>query len=99
MASCKRVLRPSREESVSTAVVRGVAEIKGVDPTDLDERLYDHVDPDALDRLFRADPDGSVAAEVRVSFTMAGCRVDVRGPRTVVVMARSDPATALRGVA
>lgn len=72
--------------SISETVVVAVAEARGVDPTELDPRLYDFVDPDALDSLFRSD-EGSVA------FTMAGCHVTVYGSGRVVVL--PEPSTAV----
>lgn len=75
--------------SVSETVVVAVAEARGVDPTELEPRLYDFVDPDALDSLFRSD-DGSVA------FTMAGCHVTVYGSGRVVVLPEAtEPSTAV----
>lgn len=38
---------------LSEAVLESVADIEGVDPVDLDYPLYDALDPDALDALFR----------------------------------------------
>ena len=76
--------RPSSGEAVSTAVVTALARVKGVDPVDLDERLYDHVDPCALDQLFAPTGGGSFR-NGHVSFAMAGCRVEVDESRTVTV--------------
>jgi len=69
-------------EPLSHAVVVAVAEQKGVDPLDLNERLYDCIDPDALDALFptaRRDACGTV------QFVMAGCHVEVTAERRVQV--------------
>jgi len=60
----------------SETVVLAVAEAKGVDPTALDDRLYDIVDPDALDRLFHTTS-GTTAEGAAIVFRMAGCRVEV----------------------
>lgn len=57
-------------QSLSEAVVTAVADRDGVDPTELDRPLYEVVDVDALDRLFR---DGQGA----VSFEYAGYLVTV----------------------
>jgi len=75
-------------EPLSHAVVVAVAELNDVDPLDLNERLYDCIDPDALDTLFRAG--GSSGA---VQFTMAGCRVDVSADRTVTAHRLREEAT------
>lgn len=82
MTQCKTVYRPTANESVSEVVVRGIADAKCVDPIDLDVRLYDYVDPCALDRLFEVNGGFS---NTRVSFTMAGYRVDVEETRKVVL--------------
>jgi len=82
MNHTRHVYTPSPSETVSESVVRAVAAAKDVDPMDLDERLYDCVDPDALDRLF--------PCEGTVTFTMAGCRVEVEKGQIILVTDRSD---------
>lgn len=75
-----------RGETVSEAVVRAVAAATGRPATpgrdgptdDLDE-LFDAVDPDALDTLFRGRSDG------RVVFYWSDCEIAVDGGTTVVV--------------
>lgn len=73
------VVRSVRDEPLSQVIVFAVGEAVGVDPLDLDERLYDVIDPDALDRLFT---NGSGTVE----FTVAGCQVTVHGDERVVVV-------------
>lgn len=86
----QHVYTPSEAESLSQTIVYAVAERKGVDPVDLSERLYDCVDPDALDRLFDTGGHDAVGSVV---FTMAGCRVRVESGRAVVVTEADDGAT------
>ena len=75
-------------ESLSHTVVYAVAELNDVDPLDLNERLYDCIDPDALDRLFSGSgPCGTV------QFTMAGCHVEVSATRVVRAHRLHDEAT------
>lgn len=62
-----------RSGGASEAVIRTVAEAKGVDPLELDP-LYDRIDLDAVDRLFAS---ADVPAG-RLTFEVAGCRVRVR---------------------
>lgn len=51
----------TEDDSLSGKVLEAVAAREGVDPIDLPEPLYEAIDPDALDELFRdADPDCSV---------------------------------------
>lgn len=79
--------KPTPSEPLSETIVYAVAETKGVDPMDLTERLYDCIDPDALDRLFRTGRHGSGSTVV---FKMAGCRVEVQDGGAVVVTERVD---------
>ena len=54
----------------------------GVDPLDIDERLYDVVDVEALERLAcQAEDSGKV--DLSVSFRLAGCFVTVTDGTTV----------------
>ena len=72
-----------RNGQISETVVTAVAEAKGVDPLDL-KPLYDVIDPDALNRMFRPSA-GSPPAVMELSFSMAGCKVVVHGDGEVVV--------------
>ncbi|WP_458190515.1 HalOD1 output domain-containing protein [Haladaptatus sp. NG-WS-4] len=68
---------------VSEAVLRAVANATGIDPIDIDTPLYDVIDPDALDRLFRPCPTTERKTESKVSFTMGGCTVTITDNRVV----------------
>lgn len=63
----------------STGVVETVAAATGREPLAL-PRLYDAVDSDALDSLFRSGDE-----DVSASFGFAGCEVTVRGDGVVAV--------------
>lgn len=91
MTQCQMTYCPTTDESVSEAVVRGIAEAKCVDPTDLDVRLYDYVDPCALDRLFEVGED---LRNGRVSFTMAGYQIEIEATREVVLTPLTDSSVA-----
>jgi hypothetical protein len=58
-------------------IVRTVAETKNVDPLELDEQLYDVVDPDALWRVFADRADGTPRGDGHVTFRLARCEVTV----------------------
>lgn len=75
------IIRTTRGESVSQTVVSAVAEATDVDPLALDPRLYEVIDPDALDRLFHEEESAG-----QVGFTMAGCQVSVHADDHVVVV-------------
>lgn len=77
----------------STGVVVAVAEALDLDPADLDVRLGDVVDPDALDRLF-CGRRGSATERPSVTFSMAGCEVVVRPDGTVTATPQSTDRTA-----
>ncbi|NUB91165.1 hypothetical protein HT576_09045 [Haloterrigena sp. SYSU A121-1] len=51
------------EQSPSLSVVEALATLEGVDPTELDYTLYDHIHPEALDTLTRS-------GTVEITFTV-----------------------------
>jgi len=65
------------------AVLQAVAQAHGLDPIELDEPLYEAIDPDALDHLVESSD------EVTVTFRYCGCVVTVCD--SVVVKAEIDP--------
>lgn len=58
--------------TVSEQLLAAIAEREGVDLLDFDSRLYDVIDPDALDRLFR-----SSGMNGQIKFTYLGYEVAV----------------------
>lgn len=82
-----------RSERLPLAVVRGIAERTGADPTDLDRPLADVVDPEALGRLF-APQEGSADPAGYVVFRYEGFEVMVDADGGVEVFESSewDPA-------
>lgn len=81
---------PSTGESICTTVVTAVAEAKGVDPMDLNHRLNDVVDPDALERIFQKPAQGQPRTIGEVNFTLADCEVTVAATGQVTVSAPLD---------
>jgi hypothetical protein len=63
-------------ESVSTAVVRAVSALEGVDPCSL-APLADVLDPESLDSLFAPTYDDTPRRGGRVSFVYAGYDIAV----------------------
>lgn len=61
------------EGDVTTHIVTAIAEREGVEPTALDTRLYEAIDPDALTTLVENAPDTGLT----VGFDYAGYRVTV----------------------
>lgn len=76
---------PDGPATLSETIVHALAECMGVDVTDCDFSLYDSVDPDALDRLFRPRRDGTVRTGGTVSFPVQGHRVTVYGDGEILI--------------
>lgn len=68
--------------SLSGSVLREIAAREGTDPADLPVPLYEAIDPDALDSLFRADGG-------RVTFTYYRYTVTVESDGTVTLEPRT----------
>lgn len=73
--------RPGRDRSLSDTVLRAIADCKGADLKESDFTLYESIDPDALNNLFRH----SAAPEVMVDFTVEDVHVRCWGDRDVEV--------------
>lgn len=85
-ARAKGVERASynpEEESLIVTIADAVARAEGVSVEDLRERVFDVVDPDALERLF--EPASETDLEAEVKFRMAGHTVVVRNTGDVLV--------------
>lgn len=61
-------------------IVEMVADAEGCDPSELDETLYQVVDPDALTNLFRT---GSERSTGELTFEFCGYEVTVTGDEEV----------------
>lgn len=64
-------------DAPSTAVIEAIAAYHGTEPTDLDQPLYEVIDPDALDALFANAGTVDRPAPDLVAFSYDGCRVQV----------------------
>lgn len=72
-------------DAVSTAVVRAVADFRGIETVDLDACLYNIVETDALEQLFRYGDDGDSGVTGAVRFSMADCDVRVHSDGRITV--------------
>ncbi|KTG09435.1 hypothetical protein AUR64_16795 [Haloprofundus marisrubri] len=77
------------DQPTSEAVVLAIAEAEGCDALDLDEPLYNWVDPDALDSVFRL-PREELPADRVFSFRAYGREVTVIDTRAVHVSSPLD---------
>ena len=62
-------------ERPSTAVVNAIADHEGASPNEIGPRLYDAVDPDALDSLFRQRVDGRIRDGGKAVFKYRGYEI------------------------
>lgn len=62
---------------LSTTLVHALSDATGVDVRQCESSLYEAVDPEALDRLFRPVGDGSTRDSGHVAFLVSGYRVTV----------------------
>ncbi|THE65408.1 hypothetical protein D8Y22_09530 [Salinadaptatus halalkaliphilus] len=76
---------PDGPATLSTTVVHALADCLGVDPTEGRLSLYDAVDPDALDALFRHRHDGTPRSGGRLSFVVDDHHVTVTGDGEILV--------------
>ena len=77
-------LQDSNEQSISRTIVEAIADAEGVAPTELDTRLYDVIEPEALNELFQQQADGPVT-DGTVSFTFHGYKVTVHSDSSVEI--------------
>ncbi len=76
-------------QSVSLAIIQAVATVADVDALSLQPRLYDVIDPDALERLLC---DGKSDSLVEVSFEFGQYLVTVTNDNELVVQSPSSTA-------
>lgn len=79
--------RVAVDEDLDWKIVTAVAEAKGVEPLELDERLHDVVDLDAVKQLFVGMPGQKATVEGHVTFALDGCKVVVDQGWNVAVTA------------
>lgn len=70
--------------SLTTAIVEILAEVEDVDSRDVG-RLYEAIDPEALDVLFHPSPIAEARREGQVSFVVDEHRVTVHGTGDIEV--------------
>lgn len=76
---------PDGRDSLTVAIAEAVARAKGISPSQLKPRVYDAIDPEALEQLFQSGSASPYEAEVR--FPMAGYTVVVKSNGEIVVTA------------
>jgi len=76
---------PDGPATLSTTVVHALADCMGKDPTTGRISLYDAVDPDALNSIFRPRYDGTPRTGGRLSFVVDDHRVTVSGDGEILI--------------
>lgn len=72
------------EQPLSRTIIERIADAEGIAPTELDTRLYDVIEPEALNELFQHQEDGPVT-EGFVSFAFHGYTVTIYSDSTVEI--------------
>lgn len=76
---------PDGPATLSTTVIHALADSMGVDPTAGRISLYDAVDPDALDAIFRPQHDGTPRTGGHLSFVVSDHQVTVKSDGEVLI--------------
>ncbi|MHB9286514.1 HalOD1 output domain-containing protein [Halobacteriales archaeon Cl-PHB] len=71
--------------TLSTTLVHALADVAGVDVTDTEFCLDDHVDPDALNHLFEPKSDGTARTNGTLSLTVWGYQVTIYGDGQIAI--------------
>ena len=76
---------PLTDNRLSSRLVTTLADAKGVDPTELSPPLYDVIDPEALDSLFRPTQNGNGRSYGEITFRHGDFEVTVDSEGSVDV--------------
>ena len=76
--------------TITTTIVHALASIADTDVSQGEFSLYDSVDPDALDRLFRTKADGTERTGGHVAFTALEYEVYVYANGDVIIYPPTD---------
>lgn len=77
--------------TLTTTLAHAISDVSDVDVTDTGFRLNDHVDPDALDRLFRPKGDGTPRMDGHLTFTVWGYQVTVYSDGQIAIVPPQQP--------
>lgn len=77
-------------ESVSLTVVHAVTTIVEKDPLEMEEHLYDRVDPDSLDTLIPSFSRGTGSPSAGIWFTFAGFRIVIEADGSIELFPLSE---------
>jgi hypothetical protein len=75
---------------LTTTLVHALSDVTGADVTQVESGLANYVDPDALNRLFKPDSDGTPRPNGHVSFTVWDHQVTVYHNGQIAIMPPSQ---------
>jgi len=76
---------------LTTTLAHALSDVSGMDVTGTGFTLYDHVDPDALDQLFRPKEDGSPRMSGQLTFTVWNYQVTVYSDGRIAIVPPQQP--------
>ena len=79
---------------LTTTLAHAISDVTGVDVTDTRFTLNDHVDPEALDRLFEPQNDGTPRVDGHLSFPIWNHQVTVYSNGQIAIVPPRQPQTA-----
>jgi hypothetical protein len=82
---------------LTTTLAHAISDVTGVDVTDTGFTLNDHVDPEALDRLFQPRDDGSARVNGQFSLSIWGYQVTVYSDGQIAIVPPNQPPAARQG--
>jgi len=80
----------SDPQSIGVAIARAVASVSGVDPLSLEPRLYDVIDPDAVETLLSSE---KTTSNVRITFSFGRYTVTITRSGEIIVQDESPTPT------
>jgi hypothetical protein len=76
---------------LTTTLAHAISDVTGVDVTDSGFTLNDHVDPEALDQLFKPRDDGTPRVDGHLSFAVWGYQVTVYSDGQIAIVPPNQP--------
>lgn len=76
---------------LTTTLAHAISDVTGVDVTDTAFTLSDHVDPEALDRLFKPSSEGTSQIDGQFSFIVWEYRVTVYSDGQITIVPPQQP--------
>lgn len=74
---------------LTTTLVHAISDVTGVDVRHAEEALYEHVDPDALDALFKPTADGNPRTSGQFTFSIWGHQLTISGTGQIAIVSQS----------